>query len=336
MPPKNNSSPFRVTCAVSLGFAAIRKQLAVIPNVEIIDFLDVSKVSRTDQQSRGLVIYASQFSPSVVNWIQKNPLEWIHLVTAGSDPLDAVTISDGIHLSSSGHLWADTVVEHALAMLLTLIRGLNFSIRMVQTDQWSREQIIPRLRRVKDLTVLIVGYGRIGSQIGRGMKNLGALVTGVASSERTVDGVRVYKLSDLDALIPKADVIFLSVPLNQQTRHLISETQFSLMKKSLILINVSRGGVLDEETLYKVLVNGKISGAGLDVFETQPLSLKNPLRTLPNVLLTPHVAGFGEKDIEKAIAQNVRDNLLDILSGRAPRNQLIRAQDQIRRNIDHE
>ena len=149
-------------------------------------------------------------------------------------------------------------------------------------------------------------------------------MTGVASTKRTVDGIRVYEIADLDTLIPHADVIFLSVPLNRQTHHLISKAQFDLMKESLILINVSRGGVLDEETLHRVLVEGKLSGAGLDVFKNEPLSLKHPLRSLPNVLLTPHVAGFGEKDIQEAVAKNVRDNLLDILAGRSPRNQINR------------
>ena len=149
-------------------------------------------------------------------------------------------------------------------------------------------------------------------------------MTGVASTKRTVDGIRVYEIADLDTLIPHADVMFLSVPLNCQTHHLISKAQFDLMKESLMLINVSRGGVLDEKTLHRVLVEGKLSGAGLDVFENEPLSLKHPLRSLPNVLLTPHVAGFGEKDIQEAVAKNVRDNLLDILAGRSPRNQINR------------
>jgi len=213
---------------------------------------------------------------------------------------------------------------------------MHFSIESVQTNQWSREEIIPRLRRVKDLNVLVVGYGRIGSKIGSTVKNLGAHVTGVASTERNVDGIRVYKMTDLDTLIPNADVIFLSVPLNHRTQHLIAKAQFALMKKSVILINVSRGGVLDEEALYQVLVDGDISGAGLDVFKNEPLPLKHPLRSLPNVLLTPHVAGFGEKDIQETVAKSVRDNLLDILSGRSPRNQINRDPDHIMRDSDHE
>ena len=324
MPVRSDSSTFRIACAVSIGLSAIRQELATMSQVEIMDLSPHSEDIGDDHECRGLVIYASQFSALIADWIQKNPLEWIHLVTAGSDPLDAVKIPDSLHLSSSGHLWADTVAEHALAMLLTLSRGMNVSIQAVQTDQWSREEIIPRLHRIKDLNVLVVGYGRIGSKIGSTVKNLGAHVTGVASTKRTVDGIRVYEIADLDTLIPHADVMFLSVPFNCQTHHLISKAQFDLMKESLMLINVSRGGVLDEKTLHRVLVEGKLSGAGLDVFENEPLSLKHPLRSLPNVLLTPHVAGFGEKDIQEAVAKNVRDNLLDILAGRSPRNQINR------------
>ena len=324
MPIRSDSSAFRIACAVSIGMSAIRQELATISQVEIVDLSPRSKGIGSDHECLGLVIYASQFSSSIVDWIHKNPLEWIHLVTAGSDPLDAINISDSLHLSSSGHLWADTVAEHALAMLLTLSRGMNVSIQTIQTDQWSREEIIPRLHRIKDLNVLVVGYGRIGSKIGASVKNLGAHVTGVASTERSVDGISVYKMADLDTLIPHADVIFLSVPLQPQTHHLISKVQFALMRKSAFLINVSRGGVLDEEALYQTLVNGKLRGAGLDVFENEPLPLKHPLRSLDNVLLTPHVAGFGEKDIQQAVAQNVRDNLLDILAGRPPRDQINR------------
>ena len=322
MPIRSDSSAFRIACAVSMGMSAIRQELATISQVEIVDLSPRSEGIGIDHECRGLVIYASQFSSSIVDWIHKNPLEWIHLVTAGSDPLDAINISDSLHLSSSGHLWADTVAEHALAMLLTLSRGMNVSIQTIQTDQWSREEIIPRLHRIKDLNFLVVGYGRIGSKIGASVKNLGAQVTGVASTERSVDGISVYKMADLDTLIPHADVIFLAVPLNPQTHHLISKVQFDLMRKSVFLINVSRGGVLDEEALDQNLVNGKLRGVGLDVFENEPLPLKHPLRSLDNVLLTPHMAGFGDKDIQQAVAQNVRDNLLDILAGRPPRDQI--------------
>ena len=319
---KREFPTFRVACAVSIGFGEVRKYLTSLKCVEIVDISTALQGDWINQPCHGLVIYASQFSTPVANWIQKQPLKWIHLVTSGADPLDSIPIPEDTLVSSSGHLWSCTVAEHALGMLLTLCRGLDFSIRTVQTDRWSRDQVIPRLRRVKDLAVLIVGYGRIGSELGRTLKSLGAKVTGVASSSRTVDGVTVHQLLDLDALIPDADVIILALPLRPSTRHLISRTQFGLMKKTLILINVSRGGVLDEAALCETLAHGGINCAGLDVFASEPLPLHDQLRSLPNVLLTPHVAGFGERGIEEAIAVNVRDNLQDILAGRPPRDQV--------------
>ena len=103
MAVRSDSLTFRVACAVSLGLSAIRQELATISQVEIIDLSPHSKGIGSDHECQGLVIYASQFSSSIADWIQKNPLEWIHLVTAGSDPLDAINISDSLHLSSSGH-----------------------------------------------------------------------------------------------------------------------------------------------------------------------------------------------------------------------------------------
>ena len=127
MPVRSDSSTFRVACAVSIGFSAIRQELATMSRVEIIDLSSRSEGIGSDHECQGLVVYASQFSSSIADWIKKNPLEWIHLVTAGSDPLDAVKIPDSLYLSSSGHLWTDTVAEHALAMLLTFSRGMNVS-----------------------------------------------------------------------------------------------------------------------------------------------------------------------------------------------------------------
>ena len=106
MPNRSDSLVFRIACAVSIGLSVIREELATMSQVEIIDLSTHSEGIGSDYECQGLVIYASQFSSSIIDWIHKNPLEWIHLVTAGSDPLDAVNISDRLHLSSSGHLWA--------------------------------------------------------------------------------------------------------------------------------------------------------------------------------------------------------------------------------------
>ena len=319
-PGEEKLAPFRIACSVSIGFETIRKRLASVHDVELIDISQGLENTEDQTLCQGLIVYASHYSASVADWARDQPLKWMHVATAGSDPLDRYPIPEGIYLSSSGHLWSGTVAEHALGMLLALSRGLDFSVRMVETDAWSRKKVIPRLRTVKDLNALIIGYGRIGSEIGRRLKDLGASVTGVACSRRIVDGVKVHEIADLDSLIPAADVIFLSVPLRPSTHHLISRPQFARMNQDLILINISRGGVLDEMMLLETLKEGRISCAGLDVFENEPLPKHHPFRSLSNVLLTPHVAGFGERGIEEKVAENIKDNLLDILSGKAPRD----------------
>ena len=319
-PGQEQLATFRIACSVSIGFEAIRKRLASVGDVELIDISQGLENTEDQPPYQGLIVYASHYSESVADWVRDQPLKWMHVVTAGTDPLDRYPIPEGIDVSSSGHLWSGTVAEHALGMLLALSRGLDFSVRMVETDDWSRKKVIPKLRTVKDLNALIIGYGRIGSEIGRRLNDLGANVTGVACSRRIVDGAKVHEIAELDSLIPAADAIFLSVPLRSSTHHLISRPQFARMKQDVILINISRGGVLDEAMLLEMLKARRISCAGLDVFENEPLPKHHPFRSLSNVLLTPHVAGFGERGIEEKIAENIKDNLLDILSGKPPRD----------------
>ena len=313
-------SVFRIACALSFGLDEIKRTLQHVPNVEVLEFTEQLALEESIEPCEGLIVYSSHYTALLSRWTLHQEIKWIHFVTAGVDPLLKFPIAKGVIVSTSGHLWSGPVAEHALAMLLALTRGLHISLNSVTKSDWGRELLIPQLRVIRDLKVLIVGYGAIGSEIGRRLRVFGPQITGLARNRRVDDDIDVKEISALNSELSQSDVIFLTIPLTPDTADLISTYQLGLMKKTAILIDVSRGGVVNQAALVEALRKNHLGCAGLDVFAQEPLALDHPLRFLPNVILSPHIAGFGGKDIEERLATNIKDNLLDFLSGNAPRD----------------
>ena len=313
-------SVFRIACALSSGLDEIKKVFQHVPNVEVLKFSEQPALEGSIEPCEGLIVYSSHYTASLSRWVLQQEIKWIHFVTAGIDPLLKFPIPKGVIVSTSGKLWSGAVAEHAVAMLLALTRGLHISFNSANKSDWGRGLLIPHLRAVRDLRVLIVGYGAIGSEISRLLRVFGPHVTGLARNKRVDGDIDVKEISELNGELSQSDVVFLTIPLTPDTTDLISTTQLGLMKKTAILIDVSRGGVVNQVALVEALTKKHIGCAGLDVFAKEPLALDHPLRSLPNVILTPHIAGFGEKDIEEKLALNIKDNLLDFLSRNTPQD----------------
>jgi phosphoglycerate dehydrogenase-like enzyme len=184
---------------------------------------------------------------------------------------------------------------------------------------WCQLDIMRERFEPQEKLLGIVGYGTIGESLARKAKAFGMKV--MATKNRVKRG---EKLKNVDRLLPKdrfrdflceADFIVLAVPLTKETHHLIGRNELACMKESAILINVARGGVIDEKALVYALVKKQIAGAGLDVFEEEPLSPKSKLWDLENVILTPHVAG-SRRDYYKKVGEIFRVNLNRYLSGK--------------------
>jgi glyoxylate reductase len=174
--------------------------------------------------------------------------------------------------------------------------------------------------RVYGATLGIVGLGRIGSSIakrakGFDMKVLYHDVIRRQDLEKELD----IEYTEIDTLLQKADFVTLNVPLLKETHHLIDEKRLKLMKKTAILINNARGPVVDEEALYNALKEGWIAGAGLDVFEQEPAPVGNPLLTLDNVVVAPHISSASFETRSK-MAEMVAGNLIAFFEGKAPPN----------------
>lgn len=218
----------------------------------------------------------------------------------------------------------ETVAEFTIALMMGIAR------RTREADVFTREKKYqgwsPTLFLGNDLkgkTLGIIGAGRIGSRVAEIARN--GFGMSLCYTSRSINTDLSQRLSaaflPLDQLLQRADVISLHVPLNPQTHHLISTEQFSMMKKEAILLNTSRGPVVDEKALLRALRTNRIAGAGIDVYEAEPAIDTDPsdrleLRAMPNVLMTPHIASATVLTRE-AMGRLAASNIVAVLSGEA-------------------
>lgn len=260
-------------------------------------------------------------------------LRWVQSYLSGVEklinaPLFAETEAALTTISGAN---ASQVAEHALTMLLALGHHLPKFIDLQRQKQWLQEKgknYIPT--ELRDSTVGIVGYGSIGRQVGKLVQAFGAQVLATKRDLKTLpdDGyqeealgdpqgtafTRLYPPQALRSMFKDCDFVVVAVPLTDETAHSIGEEQLQAMKPSSFLVDVSRGGVVDMEALDLALREGWIAGAAMDVFSQEPLPENHPLWDAPNLIITPHVAGFSPAYNQRA-NQMFIDNLNRYLAG---------------------
>lgn len=218
-------------------------------------------------------------------------LRWIQCFAAGppSSFYHEALITSDIVVTNFRGIFNDSVSHHAVALLLALSRNLNSYIPQQLRKEWKPGEIALHL---PDSTVIIVGVGGIGSEVAKLCKCLGANTIGL-DPRRTDQPEYLDELhppDNLEKLLPRADVVIVTTPDTPHTRGMINSNRLNLMKSNAILINVGRGVCVVLNDLVEALQSGRIGGACLDVFEIEPLPSDHPLWTIPNVILTPHIA----------------------------------------------
>ena len=196
----------------------------------------------------------------------------------------SIVIADGAN--------TDSVAEYVVTGLLVLFRGIMGSTSRIINGEWPRGDFIGT--EVKGKTLGIVGLGSIGRAVAQKVKLLGMRVVGTdvnIEKDDPVWGEFNVQYREFSDLVRISDAITMHVPLNNDTKGLFDDYALQNMRKGAILINTSRGGIVDEDALVKYLKNGHLGGAMLDVFESEPLTESRPFAGLPNLILTPHIAG---------------------------------------------
>lgn len=236
-------------------------------------------------------------------------LRYIQSIGAGIDQFPKERLSvRGIRLASARGVNANAVSEHAMALVLALARRLP-EARDNQIRHVWRGMNADRARREDELggkTLLVVGLGGIGNRLARLAKAFDMHVTGIRRDPSAGGGYAdaVHGLDELNALLPDADFVVLACPLTEETANIVNEDTLARMKPSACLVNVARGGCVDETALVAALRSGRIAGAAIDVTAEEPLPASASIWELPNILITPHTGGETHR---------YEDNVLDIL-----------------------
>lgn len=228
-------------------------------------------------------------------------LKWIQVHSAGADrQIFLDLIARGVTLTTSSGASASLVAQTALTGLLSLSRRFPQLAAAQRAHIWApffKTGLPPDL---EGQTALIVGWGPIGQKLGAWLSALGLNIIVVRqSAQSSVEGANVIGFEDFAATLPQTDWLVLACPLTAQTTNLVSAHALSFMKPSAHIINISRGAVIDEPAMIDALSNGRLAGAYLDVFAQEPLSTDSPLWDLPNVIATPHTAGFSDGILQR-------------------------------------
>ena len=252
-------------------------------------------------------------------------LRWIHSPAAGvGSMLFPESIASPVIITNSRGNSAETIAEHVIAVTLALFRQLPLAWRRQTETVWAQNELSQPavIRTLKGARVLVVGLGAIGGAVARLAAGFGAHVVGV---RRHPDAPPV---PGVDVVIPPgrllhalqhADVVVVAAPQTADTRHLIGAAELDAMKPDAVLVNVSRGKLVDEAALEHCLASGRLRGAALDVFEHEPLDPASPLWRDPRVLITPHVSGIHDRYWPDAAAL-FADNLRRFVAGEPLRN----------------
>jgi len=237
-----------------------------------------------------LIVYAVPFHDLDV----ATGVRLLQLLSAGYDRIDVAALAAaGIPVADNGGANGPTVAEFALLLMLGVLRRLPLHHDALQHGEWLGMREGLSLRELRDKQVGIVGFGRIGRDVARMVR--GFLATPVYADTQAAPPEVEAELGatrmPLDELLASSDIVTLHTPLTDATRGLIDGPALARMKRGAILINTGRGPVVSNDALVAALDSGHLGGAGLDVFEEEPITAGHPLLARPNVITTPHVAG---------------------------------------------
>ncbi|MGI8476313.1 MAG: D-2-hydroxyacid dehydrogenase, partial [Thermomicrobiales bacterium] len=240
-------------------------------------------------------------------------LRWVQLDTSGVDHIRTSPLwASAAEITTLNGVAPSNMAEFAVMMMLAFGHRLRLMVDLQRERDWPTYQqrwdrFMPS--ELRGATVGVVGYGSIGRQIGRvahalGMRVLAMRRSGTGqrqtyriptladASGSDFEPDRIYLPNQMDEMLPECDYVVLIVPYTEESRHMIGEAALRAMKPSAVLVNIARGGIVDEAALIRALREGWIAGAALDVFEEEPLPADNPLWGMANVIVSPHVAGF--------------------------------------------
>jgi len=269
---------------------------------------DVVRHARSDAEAQEMIqdaeiAFSGHITPEHLTAAER--LRWVHSPAAGvGNMLYPAMVQRAIAMTNGRGTSAENIAEHVLALVLALFRRLPEAFARQREHVWAQDELSGP-RTIAGSRFLIVGLGAIGAATASRLHGLGATVIGVRRNLEAppVPGVAsIHSPEALSDLLGDADAVIISAPHTQATHGLIGAAETARMKPGSILVNVSRGSLVDEEALARALRSGHLGGAALDVLRDEPLAAGHAMWDVPNLLITPHIAGFRRDHWEAAIA----------------------------------
>ena len=242
--------------------------------------------------------------------LKSKTLQWVHIHSAGVDrQIFLDLMARGVTVTSSSGASASLVAQTALTGLLSLSRRFPQLAAAQRAHIWAPFMKVGLPPDLEGQTATIVGWGPIGQKLGAWLTALGLKIIVVRQAATSlIENTRVVSFDDFSNVLPETDWLVLACPLTKQTTNLVSQDALALMKPSAHIVNISRGTVIDERAMIDALQKGRLAGAYLDVFAQEPLHVDSPLWDMPNVICTPHTAGFSDAILQR-MAQKFIENL---------------------------
>ncbi len=283
---------------------------------------DENEISEAAKDVHGITVRTANITQKIIENAQNLLVVSRHGV--GYDSIDTKTLSEKkIPLTIAAHSNMISVAEHAMFLLLALSKNVFYYDDFTRKADWSTRWNI-KSWDLADKKILIIGYGRIGSRV---VKRALAFEMKVYVYDPFVDNKTITlsgasSVENIHDVLSVMDAVSIHCPRNEQTENMFSKNEFDKMKKTSFIINCARGGIINEDDLYKALNNDDISGAGLDVFDIEPAPKSNPILNLKNVILSPHIAGVTVEATVRMATETVQ-NVLDVFDEKVNENVIV-------------
>jgi phosphoglycerate dehydrogenase-like enzyme len=295
----------------SIAGQQISARLHEVKGASVVVADDLDKFAAAAPEAEVLVIGGHFFSGDVAKVLhgRARKLRFIQTFTAGYEGLQEHGVPEGVTVANAGDSWSPAVAEHGMALLLALVKKLEPAIFNKPKHAWDRRHA-KVMGSLEGMTLAIAGYGSIGREFAKFARVFGMHIVGVRRNPQPdplVDEMR--PASELKSVLGRADAILVAVPYSKATDKMFGAAEFAACKKGALLVNVARGGLIDQVALGDALRSGQLGGAAVDVTDPEPLPAESPFWDCPNLIITPHVAGasgpVGLNRLAKFIGENV-------------------------------
>lgn len=290
----------------------IRVDQDALNGVEVVAYAVDAPIPAQHTDADALVVWGNPAAQLRDTATRLPNLRWVQTLAAGGDSVLAAGFAPDVVLTVGGGLHNQPVAEHALALVLAAARRLNVLIRAQVGHRWAGELggIQPvheahTFRTLRDARVLMWGFGGIAGTLAPHLAALGAQVTGVARSAGQRHGFPVLAVNELPSVLPGTDVLIMILPAAPDTRRVLNAQLLSQLPSHAWVVNVGRGATVDQDAVLDAVRAGRLGGAALDVFDTEPLPPDSGLWDEPNIIITPHAAGGRPLGAAALIAANL-------------------------------